>query len=213
MRCLVILFAVLACTHAIKAPVIGNSTAQIKLDGGGVNYQELLKKQIHEECMVHCKPEGATCSQCEVDSHCVSECEVEMFRCHDHNRTTVAGKPQYDACTEKAEDEARALANPSKKKAPAAAAPAAAKFLLNNVTSTSYEVGYISKIEQARVKGICKDACAKSGDSVDSSCVPQCQVDIYNCMDANRKTEEGKKQYEECEERTIEKYENFQNPR
>merc|ERR1719316_1118750 len=111
-----VLFAVLASTHALKkAPVIGNSTAQIVLEPekGGYSWKDLIKTQIHEECIKHCTPPGEEDSDVEkYDSHCVSECEVELFRCHDHNHTTTIGWPPHKACTDAAIKELGSLGNP-----------------------------------------------------------------------------------------------------
>merc|ERR1719235_2295178 len=73
---------------------------------------------------------------------------------------------------------------------------APAKFFLLK----SEDAGHVPRAEMAAIEGMCKNACGKG---VDSSCVPNCQVAIYTCMDANRQTEEGKKQYAACEKKAI----------
>jgi len=195
MRATLILCAVLASAHAIKKPtIVANST---NLNAGMSNY-ELLVKRIHEECKVLCVPEDAGVHR-KVDSHCVTECEVEMFRCHDHNHTTVVGKPAYEACEKAAAEDIKLLANPPPAPGPAPGpSPAPAKlFLLKKDKTGDYEAGFITKEEMKAIEGKCTDSCGTTG--VDSSCIPVCQVGIYSCMDNNRKTKDGLEIYEDCE--------------
>eukprot|EP00747_Dinoflagellata_sp_TGD_P127291 gnl/TRDRNA2_/TRDRNA2_174385_c2_seq10.p1 gnl/TRDRNA2_/TRDRNA2_174385_c2~~gnl/TRDRNA2_/TRDRNA2_174385_c2_seq10.p1 ORF type:complete len:212 (+),score=48.22 gnl/TRDRNA2_/TRDRNA2_174385_c2_seq10:79-714(+) len=211
MQTTLVLVALLASAQAIRAPTpVANATTLNSANSTGMSAYELLVKSIHDECKTLCLPDRDTCSQCDVDSHCVSECQVEMMRCHDHNHTTVAGKPLHDACTKAAAEKTKLLANPPPAPGPAPGpGPAPAKLLLLK-NGRDDELGFITKAEMKRVEGMCRKAC---GSKVDSSCVPQCQVTIYNCMDANRKTEEGKKQYEMCEKAAMGHFKAFQNPR
>merc|ERR1719310_1802954 len=151
----------LASAAAIKAPTPVANATQLSAYG-------LLAKAIHNECLTLCRPNIDTCSQCDVDSHCVSECEVEMFRCHDHNHTTVAGKPLHDACTKAVAAEIKLLANPPPAPGPAPGpGPAPAKLLLLK-SERDDELGFITKAEMKAVEGMCRKAC---GEKVDSSCV------------------------------------------
>eukprot|EP00747_Dinoflagellata_sp_TGD_P116387 gnl/TRDRNA2_/TRDRNA2_172364_c0_seq1.p1 gnl/TRDRNA2_/TRDRNA2_172364_c0~~gnl/TRDRNA2_/TRDRNA2_172364_c0_seq1.p1 ORF type:complete len:163 (-),score=22.28 gnl/TRDRNA2_/TRDRNA2_172364_c0_seq1:235-723(-) len=123
--------AVLASGNALrKASVMGNSTAQIVLvpGQGGVSYEELTRRKIHEECLKHCTPEDTVWTD-KAEAHCVSYCQAELFRCHDHNHTTTIGWPLHKSCTDAAIEEVKALANPEEGPgpgpSPGPAAPAA----------------------------------------------------------------------------------------
>eukprot|EP00747_Dinoflagellata_sp_TGD_P127314 gnl/TRDRNA2_/TRDRNA2_174385_c2_seq34.p2 gnl/TRDRNA2_/TRDRNA2_174385_c2~~gnl/TRDRNA2_/TRDRNA2_174385_c2_seq34.p2 ORF type:complete len:242 (+),score=57.31 gnl/TRDRNA2_/TRDRNA2_174385_c2_seq34:79-804(+) len=231
MQTTLVLVALLASAQAIRAPTpVANATTLNSANSTGMSAYELLVKSIHDECKILCLPNRDTCSQCDVDSHCVSECEVEMYRCHDHNHTTTAGWPPHNACTDAAEVEIKKLANPSEGPNPSPSpAPMTAdqweatrrfKGLLsvNKTTkeqddsSRDNELGFINKHEQEAINGMCNEACCKKPyckKVVDSSCVPLCQVAVYTCMDANRKTAEGKKQYEMCEKAAMQHFSAF----
>mmetsp|Transcript_33276 Transcript_33276/g.75837 ORF Transcript_33276/g.75837 Transcript_33276/m.75837 type:complete len:182 (-) Transcript_33276:64-609(-) len=52
----------------------------------------------------------------------------------------------------------------------------------------------------------CKAVC---GGGVDSSCVPYCQTELYQCHDHDSKVPEGKEKFEECADAVIKKFKVF----
>jgi len=125
-----------------------------------------------------------------VDSSCVPECQVKMYTCLDHDRKTEDGAKKYKKCTSEVLAKYEQFADDW---------DAAHPYLLAVHR-------HVSSVELARVEDKCTDACGKG---VDSSCVPECQVEMYQCLDHDRKTEEGAKLYDECESKVIAEYTDF----
>lgn len=125
-----------------------------------------------------------------VDSSCVPECQVNMYSCLDHDRKTEEGSKKYKKCTAEVLSKYERFADDW---------DAAHPYLL----AVRRHVG---SAELQRVQDKCADVCGKG---VDSSCVPECQVDMYACLDHDRKTEEGAEKYDECEARVIKEFEKF----
>jgi len=113
-----------------------------------------------------------------------------MYSCLDHDRKTDDGAKKYKKCT------AEVLAKYE-------------KFADDWDAAHPYLLAvrrHVSSIELARLQDKCHDACGKG---VDSSCVPECQVEMYTCLDHDRKTAEGEKLYDECEKKVTDEYKDF----
>jgi len=52
---------------------------------------------------------------------------------------------------------------------------------------------WVNAEDHKQIHDECQVACGKG---VDSSCVPECQVRMYGCLDHDRKTSDGKKRYD-----------------
>lgn len=125
-----------------------------------------------------------------VDSSCKVECQVKMYSCLDHDRKTEEGAKKYKECTVKVLTEYE-------------------KFSDKWDATHPYLLAihrHVQAVELLRAKDKCKQACGKG---VDTSCVPQCQVEMYQCLDHDRKTTEGAKKYDECEKNVVAVYEKF----
>lgn len=125
-----------------------------------------------------------------VDSSCVPECQVKMYTCLDHDRKTEDGSAKYNKCSAEVLSKYEKFADDW---------DAAHPYLLavhRHVTS----------VELLRVQDKCTDAC---GAGVDSSCVPECQVEMYQCLDHDRKTKDGAEKYDECEKQVVREYKEF----
>jgi hypothetical protein len=139
-------------------------------------------EEIQDSCHEACGPG--------VDSSCVPECQVKMYTCLDHDRKVPEGEKKYKKCTAEVLSEYERFADDW---------DAAHPYLL----ATHRHVG---AVELVRVADKCVEAC---GVGVDSSCVPECQVEMYTCLDHNRDKKEGAEKYEECERKVIEEYKEF----
>jgi hypothetical protein len=141
-----------------------------------------LLEELHEGCADACG-NG-------VDSSCVPECQAKLYSCLDHDRKTEDGAKKYKQC------KGDVLAKYE-------------KFADDWDATHPYLLAvrrHVASAELVRIEDKCIGACGKN---VDSSCVPGCQVEMYSCLDHDRKTDEGAKLYEECESSVISEYSKF----
>jgi len=143
-------------------------------------------KKIHDECQVACG-KG-------VDSSCVPECQVRMYGCLDHDRKTVGGKKLYADCEKQVLDTYGKFG-----KSWEATHPYTTQLLVRSK-------GVVSAADIDQVQDDCSVACGKG---VDTSCLPECQVKLYHCLDHDRKVPEGKKKYDTCEKEVLDTYRKF----
>lgn len=139
-------------------------------------------KEIADECVEACG-KG-------VDSSCVPECQVKMYTCLDHDRKTEKGAKKYKKCSAEVLSDYEKFADKWNEAHP---------YLLTVRR-------HVGSVELARVNDKCHDACGKG---VDTSCVPECQVEMYSCLDHDRTVEEGKQKYDKCEKKVIAEYKQF----
>jgi hypothetical protein len=125
-----------------------------------------------------------------VDSSCVPECQVKMYMCLDHDRKTEEGATEYKKCSSEVLAKYERFADDWN---------AAHPYLLAVHR-------HVASSELVHIHDKCVDVC---GPNVDSSCIPECEVDMYQCLDHDRKTDVGLKLYEDCESKVVEEYKSF----
>eukprot|EP00747_Dinoflagellata_sp_TGD_P067021 gnl/TRDRNA2_/TRDRNA2_155081_c0_seq7.p1 gnl/TRDRNA2_/TRDRNA2_155081_c0~~gnl/TRDRNA2_/TRDRNA2_155081_c0_seq7.p1 ORF type:complete len:318 (-),score=67.96 gnl/TRDRNA2_/TRDRNA2_155081_c0_seq7:174-1127(-) len=180
--------------------------ASVDTSGDGViDYEEFLAAAIAKKLLL---TEGIDYRWTEdpVDAHCVTECEMEMFRCYDHHPSTVNGQIAHNSCTDAVKVEVEALANPPK--APAAA-PAAAMLVLHkaspaNMSNVSVHLNAADStkaLEQA-VQNKCKQLCIPKDAGFtgmpDSHCVTECDMELFRCFDHHPATVDGQIAHNAC---------------
>eukprot|EP00747_Dinoflagellata_sp_TGD_P067020 gnl/TRDRNA2_/TRDRNA2_155081_c0_seq6.p1 gnl/TRDRNA2_/TRDRNA2_155081_c0~~gnl/TRDRNA2_/TRDRNA2_155081_c0_seq6.p1 ORF type:complete len:326 (-),score=58.38 gnl/TRDRNA2_/TRDRNA2_155081_c0_seq6:143-1120(-) len=180
--------------------------ASVDTSGDGViDYEEFLAAAIAKKLLL---TEGIDYRWTEdpVDAHCVTECEMEMFRCYDHHPSTVNGQIAHNSCTDAVKVEVEALANPPK--APAAA-PAAAMLVLHkaspaNVSNISVHLNAAdaAKALEKAIQNKCKQLCIpKDAGFVgqpDSHCVTKCDMELFRCYDHHPSTVNGQVAHNAC---------------
>jgi len=129
-----------------------------------------------------------------VDSSCIPECQVRLYGCLDYDRKTPEGAKQNKQCEKQVLETYARFAQDWESTHP---------YLTDLLLRRKGQVSAVD-IEQAQDK--CVDACGKG---VDSSCVPECQVKLYSCLDHDRKVPEGHKKYQECEKKVLDTYRGF----
>merc|ERR1719272_2065865 len=116
-----------------------------------------------------------------------------MYGCVDKAKrklTTQAGATQYKDCTEKVTRRYE-------------------KFASDWNTAHAYLLSSRGHADAELLEEI-HDGCAEAcGVGVDSSCLPECQVKMYTCLDHDRKTDAGAKKYKKCSAEVLAKYEEF----
>lgn len=139
-------------------------------------------EEVRDSCVEACGPG--------VDSSCVPECQVKMYTCLDHDRKVPEGAEKYKKCTMEVSATYERFADDW---------DAAHPYLLSVHR-------HVASVELVHVADKCIEAC---GVGVDSSCVPECQVEMYQCLDHDRKTKDGAKLYDECEKTVVTEYKGF----
>jgi hypothetical protein len=135
---------------------------------------------LHESCEEACGPN--------VDATCVPDCQVKVYACLDHKHLNET--KAYKKC---ARDVLASYEH----------------FADDWDASHPYLLAVRKHVSEAvllRVLDKCEAACGKG---VDSSCVPECQVEMYSCLDHDQKTPDGAKLYDDCEAKVIAEYEKF----
>lgn len=126
------------------------------------------------------------CGKHDADSKCITGCEAEMYRCHNHNITVPEGQKKYDNC------ESRVLNKYQYQFA-----------LAHLLGSKSRNVTHLSKAEQDR----CKNACSADWKT-ESKCLTSCEAALYRCHNYNVTVPEEKQLFEDCEKRVLHEHEN-----
>jgi len=142
----------------------------------------LMLRRIEDQCVSACGPDA--------DSSCTTECQVRMYTCLDYNRDTPEGKDKHEACV------ADTIATYK-------------KFAADWNATHPYLIGLGRHVSAARLERIQDECVIACGRGVDSSCVPECQVKMYTCLDHDQQTEEGAKKFGECKDEVITKYKGF----
>lgn len=187
---------VLAAVEHAEAPVFvvqgflaHNTSGKAALTTAG-RHRHLAKNDGHASVKDECTK---ACGK-GVDSSCVPECQVRLYGCLDYDRKTAEGAKQYEGCEKQVLTTYSRFAEDWEATHP---------YLTALMLRQKRQVSAVD-IDHAQDK--CADACGKG---VDSSCVPECQVKMYTCLDHDRKVSEGLKKYEECEKKVIDEYKKF----
>lgn len=144
-----------------------------------------------------------------VDSSCIPKCETEMYWCLDHNNTVASGAKLFRECKEEVTEKFKNFGSEWNS---THGSFVAATNGTHQVTSSSR---VISAAERKAIEDMCNSAC---GTGVDSSCVPQCQTEMYRCLDHDttpgyewdtEQVEAAPKLIKECQDKVAEKYRSF----
>jgi carboxypeptidase C (cathepsin A) len=130
-----------------------------------------------------------------VESGCAPECQVKAFACLDYDRTTKPGAEAYQACEKTSMSTYEKYSQDWESTHPR---------LVALLVKRGYE--HINGAEMDSIQDQCREAC---GEGVDASCVTECQVNMYQCLDFDKETPDGLKKYEACEKEAMEKYKAF----
>jgi len=139
------------------------------------------RREIHNGCERLCGED--------VDATCIPECEVAMYHCEDISKAKHTH--DYKACKLKAKKKARMFRATWNEKH---------SYLVARKRSLSV----MSAEKLLAIHDKCDGNC---GEDVDSSCVPECEVAMYQCQDFHSSTQET--ELEECEAATLETAKNF----
>lgn len=135
------------------------------------------RNRWREQCQAAC---GA-----DVDSSCSPQCEAEMFTCQDHDQPQEAQKL--------ADCEAGVLTR--------------YKNFGEEWNATHFVLTHGGRNTAAATEefaSLCKAAC---GASADSSCVPQCETELYACLDHNSIEQADAR--ESCKQEVLNRYKDF----
>merc|ERR1719223_2534243 len=105
------------------------------------------------------------------DSHCVTDCQAEMYQCNDHNTTRTEEKAAHDGCVAKVQ----------------------AKFTAASAQNPETTDAHLlaKKADEVSKRDHCGNWCAGRPGGADSHCVTDCQAEMYQCNDHNKtRTEE-----------------------
>jgi len=142
---------------------------------------EADRRVIHGECEAACG-NG-------VDSSCVPQCEIEMYTC----RSYASHTDEHKKCNDDVIKKYTAFGSNWD-------ATHSEKYTLSKISMHSASDASL----KLSVLGQCKATC---GSGVDSSCVPKCQTEMFQCMDHDRLTASAN--HKECQDKIVKKYKAF----
>jgi hypothetical protein len=150
-----------------------NKTATVKFD---------RVKQIVKPCDEACKKAGAWGQ----DSSCRTQCETEMYMCHDNNHTVAT--TEFQACSDKVVTKYETYQGPT------------TGFLRGAMGAKFNATRQIVKP--------CENACFKAGEPGDeSSCFTMCEAEMYKCHDHNHTV--ATEEFQACHDEVVAKYEKY----
>lgn len=134
------------------------------------------KKEISDICVGICGPSSS--------GHCITPCQVEMYRCLNHNRTASSEEAEaYEECKEEV----------------------ILKYTQDG--ALFFAAKKVSAAEKKSIGDECENLC---GSAVDSSCTTSCEVEMYQCYDHNKTADlESAHAYAACKENVEAKYSAF----
>jgi len=144
-----------------------------------------LEAIVQGRCKQACGPD--------TDASCMPECQVKMYHCIENGNPTES---ELDKCFDGVETEFKSFAEKWNSTHPS---------LLVHKRNFTHQVHFATNSQQSAVilKG-CKEAC---GAGVDTTCVPQCQTEMFWCLDHDPPYEVDEQK--ECMEEVIAEYKKF----
>jgi len=144
-----------------------------------------LEAMVQGRCKRACGPNA--------DASCVPECQVKMYHCIENGNPTES---ELDKCFDNVETEFKSFVEKWNSTHP---------YLLVHGRNSTHQVHFTTSSQQRAVilKG-CKEAC---GPGVDSTCVPQCQTEMFWCLDHDPPFEVDEQK--ECMDKVIAEYKKF----
>lgn len=171
------------------------ATVQAKFSAAGTQHSDTTdahflaqeRKVDHDFCVVVCDDPNSYDGP---EMQCVTGCESDMYRCHNHNSTVPEGKAAFEQCK------------------------AGVKAKYTAVASSAHFIARAANMTDELHREIadsCRSAC---GQGVDSSCATDCETDLYHCHEKKQTASgtgdaEGVQEFETCKTDVLEKYKNF----
>lgn len=135
--------------------------------------------------------EGCSIACAKGDINCALECEVQMAACFDIDRTTDEGVSKHTSCMWKQLDRYAALIRKWD-----AAHPQLMKHGDSNILASDLDNIYEG----------CSVACSKE---VDSSCVPECHAQMYQCFAFDKSKKDEVAKHKTCVTKQLKTYTRF----
>lgn len=177
--------SILAADHKVPNKTLPNNTAILAAD----------RKVVRNKC-------AGVCGE-NVNSSCITSCEMEMYQCIDHTLPHEEAEGKREECFKKVLKKYEGFKEEWNATHGLVARHDAT---ITNATKNATAHYVVTDADRKMIKDVCDAACTKAGGGAPSSmCVTHCETDMYRCIKETLPDEMDERK--KCRKDTQAKYE------